>query len=258
MLEVAVLGSGSKGNSTLIRTERTALLVDAGLSARQIALRARERGGDPEQFDAVLLTHEHSDHTRGLAVLQRRCPTPVLANAGTLAAAGETVTGAPETWAFDSGEPFDWGDVTVTPFPVSHDAAEPVGYVFESGGLKVGYATDLGQLTPEIAAHIRGCHIIALEANHDLDMLWNGHYPWVTKQRIGSDQGHLDNGSGAAQVGSLVTDDTAHLVLIHLSENNNEPGMVRALFRRALDEAGRQDVTLTVAGQRQASAPLRV
>jgi len=258
MLELAVLGSGSKGNSTLIRSSQTALLIDAGLSARQISLRMAASGCEPASLDGVLLTHEHSDHIRGLQVLQRRFPAPVLANTPTLAAAGEAATSAPAAWAFTSGESFDWGDFRVTSFPVSHDAAEPVGYVLEAEGLRVGYATDLGQLTPEIVALISGCHIVVLEANHDVDMLWNGRYPWVTKKRIGSDLGHLDNASGAAQVEALTAGDTCHLVLIHLSENNNEPGVVRDLFAEALARAGRTGIQLTVTGQHEPTGPVRL
>jgi phosphoribosyl 1,2-cyclic phosphodiesterase len=256
MLELAVLGSGSKGNSTLIRTPRTALLVDGGLSARQIGLRLGESGADPADLDGVLLTHEHGDHVRGLRVLNKRFPTPVLANAATMDTAAHALGGAPEGRTFITGEPFTWGDFTITSFPVSHDACEPVGYVLEAEGIRVGYATDLGRLTPEIAALIRGCHIVVLEANHDLDMLWQGSYPWATKQRIGGDLGHLDNASGADQVASLTEGDTAHLILVHLSENNNDPGLVGRLFREALLQAGRAKVELTVTGQRQATAPV--
>ena len=258
MLELAVLGSGSRGNSTLIRTARTALLVDAGLSARQIGLRLRQSGSDPADLDGVLLTHEHGDHVRGLRVLNQRFPTPVLGNAATLQAAGHALGTTPETAAFTTGEPFIWGDFTITSFPVSHDAAEPVGYVFQAEGIRVGYATDLGRLTPEIVSMIRGCHIVVIEANHDVDMLWNGPYPWVTKERIGSELGHLDNASGAGQVADITDGDTAHLVLAHLSENNNEPGLVRRLFSDALLEAGRTDVRLTVTSQHRPTAAVRL
>ena len=258
MLELSVLGSGSKGNSTLIRTERTALLVDAGLSARQIGLRLGQTGAAAADLDGILLTHEHSDHIRGLQVLQRQYPTPVLGNTATLGAAGQALGDTPEAWAFTTGESFTWGDFTITPFPVSHDAAEPVGYVLEAEGIRVGYATDLGCLTPDIVSMFRGCHIAVLEANHDADMLWNGRYPWVTKERIASDTGHLDNASGAGQVAGLTAGGTAHLVLVHLSENNNEPGLVRRLFADALLEAGRSDVQLTVTGQHRAIGALRL
>jgi len=257
MLELAVLGSGSKGNSTLIRTARTALLVDAGLSARQIGLRLQESGSDAAELDGVLLTHEHGDHVRGLRVLNKRFPTPVLGNTATLGAAGQALGDTSEAWAFTTGEPFTWGDFTITSFPVSHDATEPVGYVLEAEGIRVGYATDLGKLTPEIAAMVRGCHIVVLEANHDVDMLWNGSYPWVIKKRIGGEHGHLANATGVEQVAAITEGDTTHLLLVHLSENNNEPALVHRLFFDALCKAGRTNVELTVTSQHRATATVR-
>ncbi|MFH1567404.1 MAG: MBL fold metallo-hydrolase [Gemmatimonadota bacterium] len=258
MIELAVLGSGSKGNSVLVRTGRTALLLDAGLSARQLAQRCHASDLDPRRLDGVLLTHEHSDHVRGLPVFARHCPVPVLGNAATLGAAGAALATAPRAWAFTTGVPFAWGDFTVAAFPVSHDAVEPVGFVLEAEGVRVGYATDLGRLTPPILAALGGCHIVVLEANHDVDMLWKGPYPWPLKQRISSHLGHLDNASGAGQLPTIVGGDTAHLVLAHLSENNNQPGLVRSLFAAALADAGCAHVQLTVAGQHHASPVLRV
>ena len=258
MLELAVLGSGSKGNSTLIRTANTAILVDAGLSARQTVLRLHEVGCDPADLDGVLLTHEHRDHTGGLRVLTRRFPTPVLANGATLRAAGEALESVPETSSIATGVSFTLGDFSIASFPVSHDAAEPVGYVLEAEGVRVGYTTDLGRITPDIASLVRGCQIVVLVANHDLDMLWNGSYPWATKERIAGEMGHLDNASGAAQVADLAEGGMAHLVLAHLSENNNDPRLVRQLFAEALDRAGSACVQVTVASQRQVCAPLRL
>jgi len=258
MLELAVLGSGSRGNSTLVRTARTDLLIDAGLSARQIGLRLRASGADPAAVDAVLLTHEHTDHLRGLPVLQRRFPVPVLGNEATLAAAGPALADAPEAWAFATGEAFTCGDFAVTSFAVSHDAAEPVGYVLEAEGTRVAYVTDLGCLTPQIVSLVRGCHVVILEANHDVDMLWSGPYPWPTKERIAGALGHLDNATGAAHVAAIAGSDTKHLVLAHLSQNNNEPGLARRLYARALREASRGDVRLAVAAQATPSALLRL
>lgn len=258
MLELAVLGSGSKGNSTLIRTANTALLVDAGLSARQTVLRLHEIGCDPGDLDGVLLTHEHRDHTGGLRVFNGRFPTPVLANRATLRAAGDALETVPEKWAIATGAPFSLGDFAIASFSVSHDAAEPVGYVLEAKGVRVGYTTDLGKITPDIVSLIRGCHIVVLEANHDLDMLWNGSYPQVTKERIAGEMGHLDNANAAAQMAALAEGDLAHLVLAHLSENNNDPRLVRQLFAEALERASSPGVQVTVASQRQVSAPLRL
>ncbi len=258
MVELVALGSGSKGNSTLIRTGRTALLVDAGLSARQLTLRLREAGFGPERLDGVLLTHEHGDHVRGLRVLNRKFPTPVFANTATLDAAGAALGAAPEKHALITGMPITVGDFGITSFHVSHDAAEPVGYVIEAEGIRIGYATDLGRITPDIVAALRGCQVLVLEANHDVEMLWKGPYPWPTKERIGSELGHLDNESGAAQVGALTEGETVHMVMIHLSENNNEPGLVRETFAGALERSGRDHIELTVTGQREIARAIRL
>ena len=258
MVELVVLGSGSKGNCTFIRTADGALLVDAGLSARQTVLRLQAAGFDPGDLDGVLLTHEHRDHTGGLRVLTRRFPMPVLANRATLAAASEALEEVPEKETVATGVPFTLGGFDIASFAVSHDAAEPVGYVFEAEGIRVGYATDLGTLTPEILSLIHGCHIVVLEANHDLGMLWNGSYPWVTKERIASELGHLDNVCGAAKVASLAEGGMAHLVLAHLSENNNDPRLVQGIFREALDQAGSTQVQVTITSQREASRVLRL
>ncbi|MFO7769363.1 MAG: MBL fold metallo-hydrolase [bacterium] len=257
MVELVVLGSGSKGNSTLIRTANTALLVDAGLSARQLGLRLQDAGLDPARLDGVLLTHEHGDHVRGLRVLNRRFPTPVLGNSATLAAAGPAIGAAPEKLGFITGMPITMGDFGITSFHVSHDAAEPVGYVLEAEGIRIGYATDLGRITPDIVRIVQGCHVVVLEANHDVEMLWKGPYPWPTKERIRSEVGHLDNESGAAEVGALTRGETAHLVLIHLSENNNEPDLVRETYAGALERSGRDGVELTITGQREIAPSIR-
>lgn len=258
MVELVVLGSGSKGNSTLVRTAKTALLLDAGLSARQITLRLREAGLSPEKLDGILLTHEHGDHVRGLRVLNRRFPTPVLANTATLKAAGAALGAVPERMAFVTGMPITVGDFGITSFHVSHDAAEPVGFLLEAEGIRIGYATDLGRITPDIVEVVRGCHVVVLEANHDVEMLWNGPYPWPTKERIGSELGHLDNESGAAEVGRLTEGETAHLVLVHLSENNNEPSLVRETFAGALQRSGRESVELTITSQREIAPAIRL
>jgi phosphoribosyl 1,2-cyclic phosphodiesterase len=256
-LELVVLGSGSKGNSTLVRTPNTALLLDAGLSARQIALRLRDVGFDAQDLDGILLTHEHRDHVGGVRVLAERTGTPVLANAATLEAAADFL-GKAERRPFITGWPFTCGDFAITSFPVSHDSAEPVGYLLEAEGVAAGYATDLGHLTTEVASRICGSHVVVLEANHDVEMLWAGPYPWRTKERIDSKVGHLDNASGAEALAAILGPSTSHLVLAHLSENNNERQLVRDQFSDALAAVGRTDVQLTVTSQDRPSAPVRL
>ncbi len=258
MVEVVVLGSGSRGNSTLVRNGRTALLIDAGLTARQVVERLEAVGQDPRRLAAILLTHEHIDHTRGVAVLARRFSLPVLANAETFAAAAPTLRDVPEVEVFETGVPFEVGGISVTPFAVPHDAAEPVGFVLSSEGIRVGYATDLGHVTRLVAARLAGCHALVFEANHDLEMLIHGPYPWATKQRVASRTGHLSNEHAAEFLREVVSDDTRHLVLAHISETNNDPVLARATIETALSDAGRSRITLATARQDRPAAVVRL
>lgn len=258
MVEIVVLGSGSRGNSTLVRNGRTALLIDAGLSARQVVQRLEAVGQDPRGLTAILLTHEHIDHTRGVAVLARRFGLPVLANAETLAAAAPALRDIPAAEMFETGVPFELGAISVTPFAVPHDAAEPVGFVLACEGVRIGYATDLGHATRLVATRLAGCQALVFEANHDLEMLINGPYPWATKQRVASRNGHLSNEHAAELLREVVTDDTLHLVLAHLSETNNDPALARATIETALSEAGRSRVTLATARQDRPAAAVRL
>ncbi len=249
MLELFTLGSGSGGNSTLVRTARTALLIDAGLSARQIALRLQAGGHDPAALDAIIVTHEHRDHIGGVGVFTRRYPIPVTANEATRSAAAPVLDGVGiET--FRTGETFAVGDLEICTFPVPHDAAEPVGLTITAEGLRIGYATDLGWMPEPILDQLRGCDLVVLESNHDRDLLLTGPYPRHVKERIDSDRGHLENAVAADAAAHLAAHGTRHLVLAHLSETNNTPGRVRRAVSDALQAAGAGTVTLATASQR--------
>jgi len=258
MVELVVLASGSRGNCTLVRAGRTAVLIDAGLSAKQIVERLAAVGQDPRGLSAILLTHEHIDHTRGVAVLARRFTVPVIANAATWQAAEDQLCDIPAVEFFVTGTRFAVGALEVTPFATPHDAAEPVGFVLESEGLRVGYATDLGHVTRLVAARLAGCHALVFEANHDLEMLMSGPYPWATKQRVASRTGHLSNEHAAEFLPQVVGEETEHLVLAHLSETNNDPALARATVETALVEAGRTRVSLTTARQDRPAAAVRL
>lgn len=257
MVELVVLGSGSRGNCTLVRTSRGALLIDAGLSARQIVRRLAEAGQSPDRLDGILLTHEHQDHVNGLAVFTRCRDIPVLGNAATLEAAGGKL-GQARRKTFTTGQPFDWAGFRVTPFATPHDAAEPVGFVLEAEGVRVGYATDLGHVTQLVAARLTGCDALVFEANHDREMLMEGPYPWVTKQRVASRLGHLSNDHAASALPRIALGETRHLILAHLSETNNNPGLARAAVEIALREAGLPRVGVATASQERPAAPLRL
>ena len=238
MVEILVLGSGSRGNCTLLRAGGRAILVDAGFSAKEIAKRLAAVDQDPGKIEAILVTHEHADHVGGLRVLARRTGALVLGNLPTLRALARTLVDVPRQAAFVAFEPFGAGPFAVTAFPVPHDAADPVGFVLEAEGVRVGYATDLGHVTRTVEEHLAGCAAVVFESNHDREMLMAGPYPWVTKQRVASAHGHLSNEHAAAALPAITSGGTEHLVLAHLSETNNHPQLARAAVHSALEAAG--------------------
>ncbi len=244
----AVLSSGSRGNSCYLEGPEGALLVDAGLSGREIARRISASGGDLSRVRAMVLTHEHADHVRGAEVLAARLEVPVFATAGTL---GRMEEGFPPGRAIEPGEEFAAAGFTLLPFLLPHDAAEPVGLVVRCGGLSLGMATDLGYPSAPARERLAGCDAVVLESNHDERMLIDGPYPWHLKQRIRSRRGHLSNHASAGLLMDIAHPGLQAVVLAHLSETNNLPGLALGCAREALgDGCG---ASLTAAG---AAAPL--
>jgi len=302
---MTVLASGSKGNSTLVASSTTRILVDAGLSCREILRRMKAAGEDSASLDAILITHEHQDHVQGLAVTARRLGIPVYftepthrawvrwltprkrityadwleqrrkqvaaLNAQTptenpttsaavptavtdlrsdfepepdaeeKAAAEESLaeperdpTALPAVEYFQSGNPFRIGDIAITPFTIPHDAIDPVGFVFEVEGARIGVATDLGYIPSNLHSHLRRCDVLMLESNHDLEMLRDGPYPWAVKQRVMSRVGHLSNDAAAEFLEQKYDGHATYVVLAHLSESNNLPELARIAAERAL------------------------
>ena len=223
-LEVCVLASGSSGNSVYIASGNTRILIDAGLSARQLALRLEQIGVAPESINGICISHEHGDHVAGLRVFHQRHGTPVYANAGTLNGI-QRQPKAHEITAkvFQTGASFEIGDITVEPFSVPHDAYEPVGFRLQTGNTSVGVVTDLGMSTALIREKLRGCHAIIVESNHDEDLLREAPRPWPLKQRIRSRQGHLSNIDAARLIAESATDNLEHVFLAHLSSDCNTP-----------------------------------
>lgn len=256
MVELITLGSGSRGNSTLLRTARSAILIDAGFSARQLFLRLEAIDQDPAGIDAIVITHEHSDHIGGVPVFTRRTCARVLANEATAASAGPALRDATTLKTFTTGRSFEVGDFTITPFPVSHDAAEPVGFILEAEGIRTGYATDLGHADNGVVERLTGCEIVVLEANHDRNMLFIGPYPPVTKQRVDSDHGHLSNEDAAEALIGIIPGGTRQVILAHLSETNNIPRLARAAVEGAFRRNDITGVTLHVAGQHEPGDPI--
>jgi phosphoribosyl 1,2-cyclic phosphodiesterase len=295
MVRFTVLASGSKGNSTVVCGGKTRILVDAGLSCRELFRRMRLAGEDPASLDAILITHEHQDHVNGLAVTARKLGIPVYFTEGThrawgrwlsprkqmsyaqwleqcrnqaaarqaeadanegdpdevelmaeaaepvpAEAAAETIVVAKDpTWLpaveyFQAGQPFQVGDIAVSPFTIPHDATDPVGFVFQAEGVRMAIATDLGYLPPNVKAQLKKLDLLLLESNHDLEMLRDGPYPWSVKQRVLSRVGHLSNEATATFLEEDYDGQATYVILGHLSESNNLPELARVTAERAL------------------------
>jgi phosphoribosyl 1,2-cyclic phosphodiesterase len=236
-----VLATGSSGNCTFVGTESTRILIDAGLSAKETCERLVSIGEDPEKLDAILVTHEHSDHVSGLAVLTRwirkktKRSVPVFLTRLTAPSIDWNGAAHDAVEAFQAGTRFYIGDLTVSSFTIPHDAVDPVGYTVAADGIKVGLAMDLGYLPDSVKWHLRGSRLLLLESNHDLDMLKVGPYPWSVKQRVMGRRGHLSNDV----VSEFIRDGLDHqvhtLLLGHLSEHNNHPEIVRLVASQAID-----------------------
>ena len=250
MVRMTVLASGSRGNTAVLSSSGTSILIDAGISCRETLRRMRGAGEDPAQLSAIVITHEHSDHVSGLGVLARKLKIPVYITGHTHQEWQRWVRGPTTRQTalyedddkahlercelFRAGERFTIGDIEVLPFTIPHDAADPVGFVFRTEGIKIGMATDLGYMPASVKIHLRGCDALVLESNHDLEMLRGGPYPWSVKQRVMSRVGHLSNDSLAEFFSSDYDGGAAFLVLAHLSEANNHPELARQAAERAL------------------------
>ena len=257
---VSVLGSGSRGNATFIRTDQVRLLIDAGMSRKEIGKRLELIGEDPSGIDAVLITHEHHDHASGLKTLVKDLPIQVRLTCGTLAALNteeyEWVGSSPIP--VTPGAAFTIGDVEILPFPVPHDAAEPVAFSISSGGVRITQLTDIGYMPDTVAESLRGSHMLILESNHDLEMLRVGPYPWSLKLRLMGRYGHLSN----AAVGRFIREQfdglAEHLVLAHLSSKNNHPELARNEAVRAMHDRGFESRRVSVTSQDQPMEPIRL
>ncbi len=251
-----MLGSGSAGNSALVATEHCRLLVDGGLSARQLVLRLALCGVAPNELDGVLLTHEHGDHVCGLEVLCRKFQIPIYCNALTAEAIRYGSLGIHRNWRiFRTGAAFSICDITVESFSVPHDAVEPVGFVFHAGASALGYITDLGQATRLTIERLREVQTLMIETNHDEKLLQNDpHRPWPVKQRITSRHGHLSNTAAAAVIEQLLPSKISRVVLGHLSRDCNSPALAAGTIQAALEKSGRRDVEVFCAAQGEISA----
>lgn len=249
-MRVASLGSGSRGNSLYVEAGETRILVDAGFSGAQLERRLGELGVAPDEIAAVVVTHEHRDHTSGVGVAARRWRWPVHMSGDTLEACGDLLRGDEEVTTFRAGETFELAELAVHPFLTCHDAADPLAVTVTDRrrGLKLGVATDLGRPTTPVRHALSGCHFLVLEANHDEVLLRDGPYPWSIKERIGGSRGHLSNRAAAELAAELLHAELSGVLLAHLSQECNEPDLARRSVEEALRGAGYRGV-LEVADQ---------
>jgi phosphoribosyl 1,2-cyclic phosphodiesterase len=249
-VKVTILGSGSSGNSTLVESNGVRLLIDAGFSGRDLERRLAAAEIDPRSVTALLITHDHSDHTRGMGVLARRWKIPLYLTEPTLRACARLLDGTEEVRSYGATEGVDIGELWVEPFLTVHDAVDPIAVtVTERGtGEKLGIATDLGRPTATVRHALRECDLLVLESNHDEILLRESPYPWSVKARIGGSHGHLSNRAAAELAGELLHERLGAVILAHLSENANDPGLAADVVGFAL-ERKRYRGPVLVAGQ---------
>ncbi len=222
-MKFCVLGSGSRGNATYIESGGTGILIDAGMSGIELQKRLASVGVALSALAAILVTHEHNDHIQSVGVLSRRVKIPVYANEATFAAASKTVNRLYSYNEFETGTPFHFRNLEIHPFAISHDTEDPVGFRISDGDVSLGYCTDTGKVSRLMRHRLASCQALVLESNHDIAMLQHGSYPPYLKQRIRSSHGHLDNVESAAFLRELLHEELQHVVLAHLSEENNHP-----------------------------------
>lgn len=246
-LRVSILGSGSSGNCTYIASNESAVLIDAGLSARQIGVRLESVGATLDDIRGVCISHEHGDHTQGLRVLHKRKGIPLYANGGTMEALCRDPAFGSVAWQiFTTGAAFAVGDLLIEPFSVPHDAYEPVGFVISCGDSRVGVVTDMGMPTTLIRERLRHCRLLVVESNHDEYMLQEAERPWHLKQRIRGRQGHLSNQRAAAMLAEIAGPQLSTVFLAHMSSECNRPELAQQTVMEVLGRAGHTHITVNV------------
>ncbi|MGH7460877.1 MAG: MBL fold metallo-hydrolase [Longimicrobiales bacterium] len=258
-MKVIVLGSGSEGNSTVVQANGVSVMIDAGFSGRDLERRLADSGVEPGSLQAIVITHDHGDHSRGMGILARRFGIPLYLTDRTRVACRDLLNGREDLRAYRSSEPFRVGPFEVEPFLTVHDAVDPVAITVKhvDSGSKMGVATDLGRPTAAVRARLAGSHVLILEANHDEAMLWNGPYPWSVKQRIAGSHGHLSNRAAADLMRELHHPGLCAVVLAHISVHANDRELARSVTEDALQRVRYRGV-LQVARQDQPLEPLDV
>jgi phosphoribosyl 1,2-cyclic phosphodiesterase len=244
-MRFALLGSGSEGNALVVEVGQTRILMDCGFSLSETVARLARINLTPEQLSGIVVTHEHGDHIGGVARLARKFSLPVFLTHGTLRSQNSVFTSLPSLTEINPHLPFVIGDVRIQPYPVPHDASEPVQYVFGDGVKQLGVLTDAGCSTPHIEATLSGCDALILECNHDVDLLANGDYPYTLKQRVGGRLGHLNNHDAADLLARLDNRNLQHIVAAHLSHKNNTPALAVSALSEALKRPPEQIIVAT-------------
>lgn len=249
-VKFTILGSGSSGNCSYIETDQTRILIDAGFSARQIRERLAAIGRSPETLNGILLTHEHSDHAQGLAVLCRKLPVPIYCNRDTKDAIDYQTEVRFDCRLFTTGAGFSIGDITIESFAVPHDAQDPVGFLIHTPAGTIGFVTDLGHPTRLVVERIRAAHVLMIETNHDVRLLQEDtRRPWSVKQRILSRLGHLSNEVAGEVIQQIVSDRLRHVYLGHLSRDCNRPELALGAVEGALRRVGATHVKVEPTSQ---------
>jgi phosphoribosyl 1,2-cyclic phosphodiesterase len=241
-MQFSVLASGSTGNSTIVKSKHKRLLIDVGLSAKKMGEALAHLGEQADEIDAILITHEHSDHIKGLGAFVRKYGVPVYANEATWGKLQQMSTigeiDERQKRVFATGDELEFDDLRVQTFGISHDAAEPVGYCFRYEQRKLSVVTDLGYVSERIKDTIRDSDILVMESNHDVNLLRSGHYPWNIKRRILGDLGHLSNVDAAAAMHDVLTIRTRRVYLAHLSLQHNMQELARMTVEQVLADKG--------------------
>ncbi|HLV10544.1 MAG TPA: MBL fold metallo-hydrolase [Halanaerobiales bacterium] len=235
-MKVSVLASGSSGNSIFISGEKTRILVDAGLSGKEVNKRLKKVGKNGEELDAIIVTHEHSDHIKGAGILSRRYQLPIYANELTWKSAEKCLGKIKSEHCCIFSREFMIGELEIKAFSISHDAADPVGFIISCGSNRIGIATDMGYVSPEVREILKGLDLLLIESNHDLEMLMNGTYPWPLKKRIRGEKGHLSNDDAADLLPSLINSNFPRILLGHLSKDNNIPELAYITVKNNLED----------------------
>ncbi len=252
-MKFSVLGSGSKGNSVYIQSGKTAVLLDAGFSGKELQKRLLHAAGEGiNKIDGILLTHEHNDHICGAGILSRRCAIPIMGNDGTFRGGEKKLGKISLQKEFSTGDTFVFQDLEIRSFQTLHDCNDPVGYVVSDGKFSLGYCTDTGKVTHLMAARLMHCDVLILEFNHDPEMLKRGPYPLLLQQRVRSNYGHLANEDAAAFLGRLQSERLRYVVLAHISETNNLPKIAYGAAAKVNAESS--TCTLLLAAQNSPTA----